>query len=194
MNDLPPIATPAIAVFNPDDGALIHIGPWDSVPDGLSWTPLPTGYNQSSWSWNTAARMMVEDPSKVEAQLVAIVKSEAERRKMRLRSPGDGKDAEYRQKRSEALASVAIPQADLGALPDADAREQYPAASMERLLTGETLAAVLARYLTASNLAESEVYRLAAIEHAGVARIMAAESTSKKRAAYQAIDWFWQPA
>ena len=194
MSDLPAISTPAIAVFEPDTGALVHIGPFNSAPAGFSWTPLPTGYDSSLWSWNAAARMMVENPGKVEAHLVASVKAEAEQRKMLLRSPGSGKDAEYRQKRSEALASSVIAPADLDALSAAEAREQYPAASIERLLTGETLAAVLARYLAASDLAESEVYRLAAIEHAAVAQITAAESASAKRAARAAIDWAWQPA
>lgn len=194
MSDLPPISTPAIAVFDPADGALIHIGPLNSAPAGFRWTPLPTGYDASSWSWDRSARSMVEDPAKVEARLIALVKAEAEQRKMLLRSPGSGKDAEYRQKRVEALASAAIAPADLDALPDTDARGQFPAASLERLLTGETLAAVLARYLAASNLAESEVCRLAAIEHAAVAKIVAAETAAAKRAAHRTIDWAWQPA
>ena len=154
-----------------------------TVPDGIDTTELVLIDNK----W-------VVSPAKVEAQLVAAVKLEAERRKMAVRSPGTAKEAEYRQKKAEGIASATVLSTVLNALTAANAMAQYPAAATERKLTGESLSAILTRYRNSSSSSDAEVYRIAAIEADAVAKIKAAATAAAKRTAYSAINWNWQPA
>lgn len=125
----------------------------------------------------------------LEAKLIARVKSEAERRKLGPLSNGFGKAQEYALKAKEATASAGVVATVLNALTAANAAAQYPMAQAERLVTGETLAAVLARYRTAKAFSDAEVARLSAIEWKSVQAIKAATSAAAKQAAYAAINW-----
>lgn len=167
--------------------------PASQVMTGRKVVDVSDGY-PDDLRWDAPTRTFVSQVAAVKQQLIAAVKVEAERRKMLVRSPGSGKGAEYRQKRTEALASATILAATLNALTAADALKQYPAAAVEAKLTGEKLAVVLARYLTASTAADAEINRLAAIEWNAKVKIDAATSVTAARAAAVAVNWTWKPA
>jgi hypothetical protein len=132
-----------------------------------------------------------EDPARVEADLIAAVKLESERRKMLVRSPGSGKGAEYRRKKDEGETAGNVLAAVLNALTAPQRRQQYPFAAMESQLTGVPLVTVLAGYREAAARSDDEVARLSAIERRGVLTIKAATTVAAKRAAAAAINWSW---
>lgn len=127
--------------------------------------------------------------AEAQLQLVGRVKSEAERRKMLSFSAGNGKAQEYVQKGKEAAASASILAATLNALTAASAAAQYPMAHAERILTGETLSAVLARYRAGKAASDAELARLSAIECRAVQAIKGAATAAAKQAAFAAINW-----
>jgi len=102
MDDTP-FSVPAVAFFDRDTGELLMIGPKDlRMPaSSASWSPLPTGYSDQTHSWSASARMMMEDAEKVATKLLAIVKAEAEQRKMTLLTPGAAKKTEYAEQAAE---------------------------------------------------------------------------------------------
>lgn len=152
---------------------------------------IPAAPDPTVQAWTGTA--WVEDAGAVERRIIAALKVEAERRKMLVRSPGSGKGAEYRRKRDEAMASANLLAGVLNALTRPEGLKQYPAATMEAVLTGETLAAVLTRYRDASTAADNEVLRISALEQSATRKIKAATTAAGKRAAYAAIDWTWRP-
>lgn len=164
--------------------------PWESAKHKA--TRISSQPDPSSQTFDGAA--WVESPALIEPGLVAAVKNEAERRKMMQRSAGEGKAAEYRGKRSEAMASASVTASVLNALSYADATKSYPFASAEAIATGDKLATVLARYLVAAQKSDAEVARLSAVEWRAKAAIKAATTATAKRAAYGSIDWSWSAA
>lgn len=194
MTDLPPMIVPTIAVYNATTGDLRDLAAAGNVPKGYSSCALPAGYNDVTWRWSAVARAMVEDAARVEAQLVADVKTRAETEKMASITRGFGKSEEYKRKAGEAAASATVLAATLNALSKADALARFPAAWHEAQLSGEQLAVVLARYRARSAAALGVIDRMSAIEQVGVARIKAATTAATKRAAAAAISWTWSPA
>jgi hypothetical protein len=137
---------------------------------------------------------ITEIPAAVEAQLIALIKLEAERRKMLLASPGGYKKAEYAAKEREVAAWDALgttPDAILaafGLLPAVQraTRFAYAMAAVDRF--GGTPAAAIARFragITRSAL----IPRLAAEEEHACLAIRAATTVAAKRAAYAAVLW-----
>lgn len=127
--------------------------------------------------------------STTQADLLAKVKAEAERRKMLAFTNGFGKSQEYLQKGKEATNSATVLATVLNAITAANAATQYPMAHAERMLTGETLSAVLARYRAGKTTSDAELARLSAIEWKAVQAIKAASTAAAKQAAFTAINW-----
>jgi len=125
----------------------------------------------------------------VESALLAAVKERAEQLKAQALTPGYAKAQEYVQKGKEAAASATLLAATLNALTASAAAAQYPMAQAERLITGETLSAVLARYRAGKASSDAELARLSAIEWKAVQAIKSAATVAAKQAAYTAINW-----
>lgn len=194
MIDDTPISVASIALFDKETGALAMICPGTfPLGAGQSWVRLPTGYSDETHAWDATTRMMVEDPAKAEARLLAALKTEAERRKMVAVSPGGAKKLEYDDKASEIAASATIADTDLNSLSTPAAMERFPSAATEQALTGEPLATILARYRAGAETSMPEIRRLSAIEQDATRQIRSATTATGKRAAAAAINWTWKP-
>ena len=163
---------------------------WDAAAHrcaAIAAAPVPglQIFNGSRW---------VDDLVAIEAALIGDVKARAETEKMAAITRGFGKSEEYRRKAGEAAASATVLAVTLNALSKADALARFPAAWHEAQLSGEQLAAVLARYRARSAAALGVIDRVSAIEQVGVVRIKAATTATTKRAAAAAISWTWSPA
>lgn len=201
MSDLPPMPAIAIAVFNKSSGELLHIGPAGSAPASAGTVALPAGYEPSTWSWSVATRAMVEDPAKVERQLVADAKGEGERRRMLVLSPGGSKKAVYALKQAEVEAwndlgtTAALALSAFLALPATKQKRRFRFAMAEAAARGEANpAAAIARFAAGADASNAEAARIEAIEQKAVAAIKAATSGAAKRAAAASINWNWEPA
>lgn len=185
-----------MAVFDRSTGKIAYLAPEGHKPAdaSLATASLPADFDSATWKWDATTRAMIEDPARLEAQLIAEVKARAETAKMAAITRGFGKSEEYKRKASEAAASASLVAATINALSAADALVRFPAAWHEALLGGEKLAAVLARYRASTAAALGVIDRMSAIEQVAVARIKAAPSVANKRAAAAAIDWSWKPA
>lgn len=194
MIDDTPISVASIALFDRDTGALAMICPGTfPLAAGQSWIRLPTGYSDETHGWDVTTRMMVEDPAKAEAKLLAALKAEAEKRKMAAVSPGGAKKLEYDDKAGEIIASSSVTAAALNSLTKPAAMAKYPSAATEQALTGEPLATILARYRAGAETSMPEIRRLSAIEQNATRQIRAATTAAGKRAAAAAINWTWKP-
>jgi len=138
---------------------------------------------------NWTAKTVSVDLTVIEGRLTSAVKREAERRKMLSFSAGNGKAQEYVQKGKEAVASAGLLATVVNALTAANAAAQYPMAHAERIITGETLYAVLARYRASKSTSDAELARLSAIEWKAVQAIKAATTQAAKQAAFASINW-----
>lgn len=134
----------------------------------------------------------------LEVDLIDAVKTEAERRRMLVMSPGGSKKTVYSLKQSEVdtwndlggtLATSLT--AFLGLSPIKQKRK-FRFAMAEAALRGEANpAAAIARFASGSDTANAEAARIEAIEQAGVSAIKAATTIVAKRAAYAAVNWNW---
>lgn len=138
---------------------------------------------------NWTAKTVSVDLTVIEGRLTSAVKKEGERRKMLSFSAGAGKAQEYVQKGKEAASSATLTAAVLNALSVVNAAAQYPIAHAERIITGETLYAVLARYRASKATSDAELARLSAIEWKAVQAIKAAATAAAKQAAFSSINW-----
>lgn len=181
------ITTPASAWYARTDGTIVN----------AATVTIQGGYKQNSFTlvgkFRGATSIDVVAAGAalgtVQADLLAKVKFEAERRKMASFSAGNGKAQEYVQKGKEASTSATVLASVLNALTAANAAAQYPMAHAERTLTGETLSVVLARYRAGKASSDAELARLSAIEWKSVQAIKSASTAAAKQAAYAAINW-----
>jgi hypothetical protein len=158
---------------------------WDRVG------ALPEGVNPDFATWDGSA--IVSHLSRLENDLVALVKLKAEELKMAAITPGFAKANEYEEKAAEARASSTVSIEDLNALSTEDAFDQYPQAKTESSLTGETLSVVLDRYREGIASSGPTRRRLAAIESKAVIDIRAALTAVDKQEAFDNVDWEWEP-
>lgn len=142
--------------------------------------------------------LTIQTPAEVEVTLVDQAKTEAERRRMLVMSPGGSKKTVYSIKQSEVdnwndLGSTLTTSltAFLG-LPVIKQKRKFRFAMAEAAFRGEANpAAAIARFAAGSDAANTEAARIEAIEQAGVTAIKAATTIAAKRAAYAAINWNW---
>ncbi len=99
--------TDQVAVYRKSTGAFVHITSPKFAPAAndstFGFSAMPDGYEDGIWIWDTTAKTFVADPAKVEAQLLAAVKAESERRTMLLYTPNRGKMREYSKKAQEVI-------------------------------------------------------------------------------------------
>lgn len=132
----------------------------------------------------------VEDATVVEAELVAAVKAESERRAGALYSGGAAKLASYAAKRAEVDAWRQIGGAaafNLLAPVLRAARFRYTLA--DAAARGDQPSAAIARFAAGMDACDAKAAAIAGIEQAAIAAIRAAAGAPAKRAAYAAISW-----
>ena len=190
-----PLSVAAIAIYTAATGELALVAPAGTpLRPGQVSTTLPASYSAETHSWSTSAKAMLEDPTKVEAQLIAAVKAEAEQRKMRSMSSGGAKKTEYAEKRAEVIAwdslggvlSAALLAFD--ALPAAVRETRFTYAIADAAAFGDTIQAAIARFRAGMAAAGSPA-RIAAVEARACALIRAASTASTKRATAAAVIW-----
>lgn len=160
---------------------------------GPEWTAAPP---MPACDAGTAARMRlsgsawIEDPAAAEAELIAAVKAESERRAGALYSGGAAKLASYAAKRAEVEAWRQIGGAvafNLLAPTLRATRFRYTLADAAAF--GDTPALAIARFAAGMDACDARAAALAGIEQAAIAAIRAAGTASAKRQAAAAIDW-----
>ncbi len=142
--------------------------------------------------------LTIQTLAETEASLIDQAKTEGERRRMLVMSPGGSKKTVYSLKQSEVdswndLGSTAATMlaAFLG-LSLVKQKRKFRFAMAEAAFRGEANpAAAIARFAAGSDAANVEAARIEAIEQTGVAAIRAATTIAAKRAAYAAINWNW---
>lgn len=144
-------------------------------------------FNATTGAWEAA-------PALVEAQLIAAIKDEAERRKMTMATPGGMKKAEYAEKRAEVMAWKALG-ANIGAilaalelLPMATRQTRFAHAIADSAAFGDKLQDAIARFEKGMTVSAPTV-QIAAVEAKTCAAIRAATTATAKRAAAAAIGW-----
>jgi hypothetical protein len=170
------------------------------TPNGLNFysserlVPLPSTYYSPNYRWIWSGRTPVEDAAAVQSLLLPQVDAQRELLQMTVLTPGGAKKYVYNRKAGEAIAASGILATVLNALSLTDKKKKYPFAYAESALTGEPIAAVLARFETGMNASAAENARIEAVAQKAKRDIAAATTAAGKRAAYAAISWFWQPA
>lgn len=142
--------------------------------------------------------LTIQTLAEVEAVLIDQTKTEGERRRMLVMSPGGSKKTVYPLKQSEVdnwndLGSTAATALTAFlSLSLIKQKRKFRFALAEAALRGEaTPAAAIARFAVGSDAANAEVARIEAIEQSAVSLIKSATTTTAKRAAYAAINWNW---
>lgn len=142
--------------------------------------------------------LTIQTPAEVDATLIDQTKTEGERRRMLVMSPGGSKKTVYSLKQSEVDnwndlgSSIATSLTAFLGLPVIKQKRKFRFALAEAAFRGEpNPAAAIARFAAGSDAANAEAARIEAIEQAGVAAIKAATTIAAKRAAYAAINWNW---
>ncbi len=165
------------------------------IDPGRRWAAMPrllVSDGTERWDWS--ARAIVEDAARVETRLIALVKAEAERRKMEHASAGGYKKAEYAAKEREVAAwdalgatAGAILVAFMALAPAARAA-RFPYAVASAASFRDTPAAAIDRF-RAGIARAAPIPRIAGVEEAACNAIRAARTAAAKRAAYAAIIW-----
>ena len=134
----------------------------------------------------------------LEVDLIDAVKTEAERRRMLVMSPGGSKKTVYSLKQSEVDAwnelgsTLATALTAFLGLSVVKQKRKFRFAMAEAAARGEANpAAAIARFVLGSDIANLEAARIEAIEQVSVTAIKAATTAAAKRAAYAAINWNW---
>jgi hypothetical protein len=142
--------------------------------------------------------LTIQTVQETEATLVDQAKTEAERRRMLVMSPGGSKKTVYSLKQSEVDnwndlgSTVATALTAFLALSVIKQKRKFRFALAEAAFRGEANpAAAIARFAAGSDAANAEAARIEAIEQAAVTAIKAATTIAAKRAAYAAINWNW---
>jgi hypothetical protein len=162
-------------------------------------TTDPRGYRVASGKIVSGSLVVAaETAEQVQAALIDQAKTEAERRRMLVMSPGGSKKTVYSLKQSEVDnwndlgSSIATSLTAFLGLPVIKQKRKFRFALAEAAFRGEpNPAAAIARFAAGSDAANAEAARIEAIEQAGVAAIKAATTIAAKRAAYAAINWNW---
>lgn len=169
---------------------------------GLKTKAVPAEWpDRARWDAPTRSFVIGEDPARIEADLVAGIKAEAERRRMLVLSPGGSKKSIYALKQAEVEAwnelgsTLATALASFLQLPAAKQRRRFRFAMADAAIRGETNpGAAIARFTAGADASNLEAARIEAIEQKGVAAVRVATTAAAKRAAFAAINWTWQPA
>ncbi|MBD8677920.1 hypothetical protein [Sphingomonas sp. CFBP 13720] len=168
---------------------------WPTSPKHRFFT-VPKRGEQESQRFNFAAGKWEDAPSLIEAQLIAAIKDEAERRKMTMATPGGMKKTIYAAKQAEVEAfnamgnSVAQILTALTTLTPIKRTRRFRYALAEAALRGEpTIDAAIARFAAGADASHAIVSRIEAAEQVGVDNVKAAATAAAKRAAAAAIVW-----
>lgn len=189
---------PEVAVYARANGAILHVTTRSNAPSAkhpeLASTVLPPGYAEATWDWSAEARRFVENPAKVEAQLVAAIKDEAEKRKMTMATPGGMKKSEYAEKRAEVLAWKSLGAtagtilAAFNLLPLATRQTRFAHALDDSAAFGDTPADAIARF-EAGMARAAPTTKISAREAKACADVRSATTVAAKRAVAAAIVW-----
>lgn len=163
---------------------------WDAAKHKawlISTAPQPALQKWLGTAW-------ADDPAKVEVQLLAAIKAEAERRKMMVLSPGGAKKTEYADKAGEvrqmktlggtvtaALAAVAV-------LSVSRQASLFPYAAADAAAFGDTVVDAFNRFMGGMT-SSATVPTIAAAEAKACAAIKAATTAAAKRTAAAAVAW-----
>lgn len=164
--------------------------PWDAATQKA--TRIDAAPDVGLQRWNGSA--WVEDAAKVEAGLLALLKAEAERRKMTFLSAGGAKKAEYAQKAAEVAfwdslgGTVTAIVAAFNLLPASARQAKFGYALADAAAFGDTVQDAIARF-RAGMTSSQKVPSIAAVEAKGCAAIKAATTAAAKRAAATAVNW-----
>lgn len=133
----------------------------------------------------------VETIEQLQTRLLAAVDAEREKLQMTVLTDGGAKKYVYNRKATEAIDGRTIAASLLNGLGLSDKKKRFPVATMESILTGETLTAVLSRYDNGMNTSASENARIEAVAQKAKRDIRTAATIAAKRAAYAAVNWNW---
>jgi hypothetical protein len=139
-------------------------------------------FDGTAWSYS---------PNKVEAELIAMVKAESERRTMLVYTPNRGK-IDFRALSGEGALATLL-NAAFAALPSAAKKRKFIYAQADAARRGDTVADAIGRFEAGMNQSEASVASLKAVESAACSAIRAAATVAAKRSAYNAINWAWSP-
>jgi len=158
-----------------------------------------TAYRQPAgpgYSWSTTLRGFVKAQTiaEVEAELLATIKAEAERRKMLLLTSGGAKKTEYAEKRAEIVAWDALGSplsailVAFAALAPATQAVRFAHTIADAAAFGDKPADAITRFRAGVTRAGTTA-AICAVEAVGCTRIKAATTAAAKRAAAAAIVW-----
>ena len=166
---------------------------WPTEPTHRFYT-VPKPGNQTTQRFNPVTKAWEDSAALVEAQLIASIKEEAERRKMTMATPGGMKKAEYAEKRAEVLASKSLGSnvgailAAINLLPLATRQTRFAHALADSAVFGDTITAALARFEAGMTRADV-ITKISAREAKVCADIRAATTVASKRAAAAEVVW-----
>lgn len=130
----------------------------------------------------------IDDVAAIKAMLIARIDADREALQKTLITRGTAKAVVYAQKASELANYQILGSAAVAAMTVEQRAAMFPAATAETIVTGETLADVLARIQAGVTASGSEMYRVEAIAQAAKIAVRAAVD---KEAAYSAADFEW---
>lgn len=181
--------SPAIAIYSISTGDVVVLAAADApLRPGQASVALPGDYDEEIYEWSRATRTMIPSLAKVEAALIAVIKQEAERRKMKLMSPGGAKKAEYAEKRAEvnfwdtlggSLSAILVA---FNLMPAAQRQTKFAWALADAAAFGDTVDKAIGRF-RAGMASSASVTTIAAVEARACAAIKSATTVSAKRAA-----------
>lgn len=155
-------------------------------------TPDPRGLLVSKGMilLNSLAEQSLQE---LEADLLNLIDDTREAAQMKVLSSGGAKKLIYMAKTAEYQDYFKIDAAAIAALNLQTQQVRFPYAFAEIGLTGDTLAAVMARWGVAQTKATNEIQRVEAIAVTGKRLVRAATTKAAKKAAFDAINWAWKP-
>ncbi len=179
-----------IAIFTIATGAVLeHVVSLAGIDmTGKGQKAIAAGYSPDTWSWDATARQYVEDPAKVEAQLLAAIDATREANQMAVLTAGGAKKYVYNRKAVEAIDGRGLIVTVLNALSLTDKQKRFPFAQAEAALTGEALSIVLGRYEAALNTSAAKIAQIEAIAQKTKRAVRAASTPAAKRSA-AVVSW-----
>jgi hypothetical protein len=139
----------------------------------------------------------IEDPAKVEAQLLPLVKTANENRVRDVYSMNYGKQKKYARKQQEVLDyrglanTIALQLVTFLGMTPVNQLKKFRFAMAEAKARGITTDKVIDGWETAIDATETKVANWEAVEMKAIIDIKAAPTAAAKRAAYAAINWNW---
>lgn len=155
------------------DGTLV----WPQGYAAADIEPLPVGYYDAIDLANEEARLLAAVDRKREAQRAAVM------------TQGVGQSYAYAQKAQEVNDYRNVVGSLLATLTIPKLTARYPFAMAEVTATGDTLAAVIARFEAGMASSRAKIASIEAVATKAKRAIRAAGTAAAKRSAYAGIEW-----